>query len=125
MMKPLLESLRRARHIEWFALIAVAALVCGLWLNADIGTRDAERAEKTALELRLESLLSHIEGSGKVSVMITTKEDGTAEGAVVVVDAHGSIRAMLEMQSAVQTLLNIELSRIRIIDVSAGEGRSS
>lgn len=110
-MKSLLESLRAARHIELLILIVLLAALALFMLGG------AGRAPSggTDAEARLEKLLGRVEGVGSVDVMISLDADGNPAGAAVVADGPLSVRATLEIQSAIQALLDIDLSRIRVI----------
>ena len=110
-MRRLLDDLRGARHIALFAALALLALAALLAMNVR-GTRDTGG---TALELRLQRLLSGLDGVGQVRVMITTDGEGRPEGVAVVCDGLCDMRAYLEIQSAIQALLDVDVTRIRII----------
>ena len=110
-MKSLLESLRAARHIELLILIVLLAALA----LAMLGGARREPSGGTDVEARLEKLLGRMEGVGDVDVMISLDADGNPAGAAVVADGPLSVRATLEIQSAIQALLDIDLSRIRVI----------
>lgn len=110
-MKTIIESLRAARHIELLILIVLLAALALFMLG---GAR-REPATGTALEARLEKLLKRIEGAGDVHVMISLDGDDRPVGAAVVTDRPLTVRATLEIQSAIQALLDIDLDRIRVI----------
>ena len=112
-MKPLLERLRGARHIEWFAALVLLTLLA----LALTGGRAAlsPKNQGSSLERRLEAILSRIDGVGRVSVMIAEDEQGTPVGAVIVAEGLTEVRPALEVQAAVRTLLGIEENRIRVI----------
>ena len=103
------EALRGARGLWLFAL---AVLLAALLLALPGVGRPAPEGE-TALERRLAELLGQIDGVGKVHVMISG--DDAPEGVVVICDRLESVRALLELQSAVQALLDVDADRIRII----------
>ncbi len=112
-MRPLLERLRGARRIEWFAALVLLALLA----LALTGSRLANPANdgKSDLERRLEGILSRIDGVGQVSVMITVDGEGKPIGAVIVDRELEGVRPALELQAAVRTLLDIDGSRVRVI----------
>lgn len=114
LLKRLGECVRGARRIGLFAAVALAALLALVWLDGGSGQREAP-AGKTELEARLESLLEKIDGTGDVSVMIVENADGSTGGAVVVSSGLDDIGTYLEVQSALRALLDVELSRVRII----------
>ena len=126
-MKRLLEKLRGARGIEWFAALAVAALLALMLLRpggGDGAQREASplgRGEDnpsgsgTPLEARVERILGRIEGAGRVSAMITQGEDGAVTGAVIVAEGLSDVQTYLRLQRAVSALLDVEADRIEII----------
>ena len=109
-MKAFLEALRGARYLEWFLLAAVLSALGLMLLNNPGGT-----SERLPEEVRLERLLERVDGVGDVDVMITVDNDGRPAAAAVVAKGLDDIGARLEMQSAIQALLDIDLNRIRII----------
>lgn len=111
MLNALIQRLRGARHIEWFAVIVALALMALLALNHDSGNP----TQKTELEQRVERVLSKIDGIGPVSAMINQDESGAVTGAVIVAERLESIGDYLRLQSAVATVLDTEITRIRII----------
>lgn len=111
-MRTLLERLRAARFLE-VGLLIVALAILGL---AMLNLSDArEDARCTGLEQRLARLLQQIDGVGKVNVMIAQDDDGAVTGAVIVAKDLRDVRTTLEIESAVQALLGLELDRIRVI----------
>jgi len=118
MVKRLMERLRGARRIEWFAALALAALVALMLLGLDRGGGGTG----TPLEARVERILRRVEGAGRVSVMITQGEDGTATGAVIVAEGLSDVQTYLRLQRAVSALLDIEPVKIEIIGGDFGGG---
>lgn len=106
------EMLRGARRIELFAALALAALIALLLLKG--GGGDAA-VEKTALETRVEHILSRMEGVGEVSAMITEDEGGGVRGALIVAGELEDLAVYLRLQRAVAALLEVEVDRIEII----------
>lgn len=112
MPKGLWERLRGARGIEVLAALAVAALLA-LALLHGVGGQGA--TERTALEARLESILSDIDGAGDVRAMVTQDGEGRVTGALIVASELDSVKTYLNLQSAVATLLEVDLSRVEIV----------
>ena len=108
----LAERLRGARRFGWYAALAAAS---ALLLIATRGVHGPAATQQSPLEARLQAILSRIDGVGSVSVMIAEDADGNVAGAVVVAPELRGVRAYLDVQSAVRTLLGIDLDRIRII----------
>ncbi len=113
------ERLRGARGIGMLAALALAALLALALLHAGGGTANNGSTE---LEIRLERLLSAIEGAGSVRAMITQGEDGSPSGAVVVTDGLKDISTYLKLQNAVMTLLGLDASQVEIIGAEFGGG---
>ena len=118
MVKRLLEGFRGARRIEWFAALALAALLALMLLNHGGNGGGAG----TELELRVERILGRVEGVGKVSAMIAQGEDGEVTGAVIVAQGLTDIRTYLCLQRAVSALLELSPDRIEIIGSGFGSG---
>ena len=114
-MRRLLDGLSGARGIGVFAALVLAALAGMLLMSG--AYRDAPGADGAGddMEQRLSAVLEHIEGAEGVHVMIARDDGGEAVGAVVVADRLESVRARLEVESAVQAALGIGLDRIRVI----------
>ena len=96
------EFMRRVRRLQW-PVIAALALACVLVLSAG-GERASEPTQTgTELETRLERVLSAIEGTGKVRVMIreesraeisafAPQQEPSAEGVVIVCEGADDLR---------------------------------
>ena len=107
-MKQLIEALKSARKLE--ICIAVAALAALLALSIGGGTGQQASEE----ELRMQRILSRIEGAGRVSVMLSG--DGMCcMGAVVASSGAEDISVMLQLQRAVRALTGLELEQIEIV----------
>ena len=118
MVKRLLYALRGARWIEWFAALALAALLALALISHGGGGGETG----TPLELRVERILGRIEGAGKVSAMITQGEDGAVTGALIVAEGLSDVQTYLRLQRAVSALLDIGAEKIEIIGGEAFGG---
>lgn len=108
----ILAKLRNARRIEIYCLIIIAAAFILLASNGQVH----ENNEAFSLEARLENILASINGVKNVDAMITQHADeGEIIGVLIVAEGMNGMNTYLEIQSAVKTLLNIELSQIKII----------
>ena len=112
-MKSLLEQWRGARHIVLLISVILLALVALLATGG--ARRQPEAAEGSALERRLERVLSGIDGAKGVRVMITEDGEGGVLGAVIVTDDALDVRALLDIQTAVETLLDVDAARVSVI----------
>lgn len=109
-MKQLFESLKSARKIE---ILVIAAMICVLLVlyMGDINPAGGASEE----EKRMQRILSEIEGAGKVSVMIASRDESGISGVVVAASGADNIRVMLELQRTVQTLTGLNLDQIEIV----------
>ena len=81
----------------------------------------------TELEVRLENILSKINGVGKVDVMITyDAEPVSAEssaatskplGAIVIAEGADNLEVRIKIQQSVQTVLGIEARQVKIFEM--------
>lgn len=83
----LLEKIRKIRRDQWIVLLLAGILVIVISLpspdgreeTADTGAQEeplTASADISAVEARLESILSQMDGAGSVRVMITVKDSG-------------------------------------------------
>lgn len=100
-----------ARRIEWVIIIMLIMLVAMFLMDGEGAFQ-----ENTTLEGRLEHVLNAIDGVEDPRVMVSCREDGSTQGVVVVAGGVSQMRPRLKVQSAIQTLLNVEVSQIEIID---------
>lgn len=118
-MRRIADSLGGARGIGAFSAIVVIALLGILLFNK---VDSAEDVGEASMEQRLTRILECIDGVGEVHVMISEDAEGAPCGAVVVANEIGSVQAWLEVQSAVQAALGIEVERIRVIGLRGLKG---
>lgn len=113
--------LRGVRYIEWI-LLALAAAAAAIMLT---GRSSSPEAERTELEIRMESVLSCVEGAGKVRVLVSSGDTAAVfsqaeerrTGVVVVAEGAENIRVALELERAVQALLGVNADQIEILDM--------
>ena len=115
-----LNQLKGARRIEWLVL-ALALILAALFLLSNADTSGQETVAKTDLEARLERVLEAVDGAGKVRTMVTQREEEII-GVLVVAEGAGEMRVRLEIAQAVQALLDVELSRIEVVQMRGEEG---
>ena len=113
-----LNRLRAVRHIEWILLLALGAAAVLIVTGA---SEDAPPG-RTALEARMESVLSCISGAGSVRVLVNqgaesafASAESPVQGVVVVAEGADDLRVSLELQQAVQALLGVDAARIEIL----------
>lgn len=123
-MKELLAGLKKIKGVQALVLLMFLCVLGALAL----GDMDDTQVQKTALEARLESVLSKIQGAGQVSVVIYTASETSAFssaassapcGAVIVAQGAGDISVRLRLLSATQTLLSLPASSISVYEMEA------
>lgn len=102
--------LKSARKIE---MLVIAALLCTI-LVLCMGEGKVTTAANTD-EKRMQSILSQIDGAGRVSVMLAEDAEGQMTGAVVVASGAENVHVMLEIQRAVRAITGLELENIEIV----------
>lgn len=121
-----LAALKGAKRIEWIVLLAVFAALILLFAS-----QGAPEGERTALEARMEAVLSAIRGAGRVRVLVTTGEGDsqafapqdaqTVRGVVIVADGADDVRVALELAGAAQALLGVDADRIQVLKMEEGK----
>lgn len=107
-------------------LLAVAALPVSSKEKRDTQEESTEQTENTALERKLEVLLSSVEGVGEVHAMVMTEEEkdaggfyysGTPRVTGVLIAAKGAGHPVVvrEIQEAVQALFQVEAHKIKVM----------
>jgi hypothetical protein len=114
-------ALRGAKRMEWIIVLAVAAVVILLFAN-----QNAAGGGQTALEARMEAVLSSVRGAGRVRVLVSESGDtaqafstdgtvGTAQGVVIVAEGADDLRVALELSGAAQALLGVDADKIQVL----------
>lgn len=141
------EKFGRVKGAEWAVLLIALALAGslllapGAQLSGDDGTQTAGGGTGDELETRLASVLSSMEGAGRVEVAIhyaqaavaasSWLDSGSAQqtgkepiGVVVVAEGAGDLAVRLELARAVQTLLRLEADAVEIFKMDGGSADS-
>lgn len=116
-MKKAVEFLKRNKN----ALIVLALLAAFIIIAACLGGKktfsvsgtNVSGANKTETELKLQDILSEIEGVGPVEVMISEGESG-AEGVIIVCGGADDLFTRGNIIRAVSTILKINPNNIAI-----------
>ena len=114
-------ALRGAKRMEWIIVLAVAAVLILLVAN-----RNAAEGGQTALEARMEAVLSSGRGAGRVRVLVSENEDtaqafsagdnaGDVQGVVIVAEGADDLRVALELSGAAQALLGVDAEKIQVL----------
>lgn len=125
-------KLKSVRHIELMAIGLVVVLALTVYFScascADEQTTNAVPANAdycTAMQIRLENVVSQIDGVGNASIVInwdksvpssafasSQSENPKATGAVIVCDGGNSTKVKLDVTYAVSTLLGLSIENI-------------
>lgn len=110
-MERFLNALRAARKLELCIIALILAIVLLFCINSGVvGGQDA-----SSEEMRMQRILSAIDGAGRVRVMLSCDAEGSYTGAVIAASGADNMLVKLRIQSAVQTLTGLELSQIDIV----------
>lgn len=114
-------ALRGAKRMEWIIVLAVAAALILLVAN-----RNGAEGGQTALEARMEALLSSVRGAGRVRVLVSESADtaqafsasentAKVQGVVIVAEGADDLRVALELAGAAQALLGVDADKIQVL----------
>jgi hypothetical protein len=113
-------ALKGAKRLEWIILLAVAAALILIFAS-----RSAPVGEQTALESRMEAVLSAVRGAGRVKVLVSegpgdsqtfAQQDTQAvRGVVIVADGADNLRVALDLAGAAQALLGVDADKIQVL----------
>lgn len=113
-------ALKGAKRMEWIILLAVAAVLVLFFAN-----RGAPEGQQTALEARMEAVLSAVRGAGRVRVLVSAGEGDSqafaqqdpqsVRGVVIVADGADDVRVALELSGAAQALLGVDAGKIQVL----------
>ncbi|MDR0396686.1 MAG: hypothetical protein LBH66_05230 [Oscillospiraceae bacterium] len=128
--------LKKFKGLEWIALVVLIGIAGSIALSdfgGAAGGQSGSASPGSALETRLASILSSIDGAGMVEVMIYEAASAAsssydwlggaygggegsrqAVGVVVVADGAGDVRVRLELVRAVQTLMDLPASAVEV-----------
>ena len=123
-----LRKLSGAKGLKVLILIVTLAVAASLLLMDGTLFAPISQPQGNDIEKRLASILSSIDGAGKVSVMVyessvaassgwlneTKQSSGGPVGVVVVAEGAGNLRVQFELVRAVQTLLGLPSSAIDV-----------
>ena len=118
-------ALKGAKRMEWIILLAVGAALILLLSSRST----APEGQQTALEARMEAVLSAVRGAGRVRVLVSSGEDDSqafaqqdpksVRGVVIVADGADDIRVALELSGAAQALLGVDADKIQVLKMEA------
>lgn len=119
-------ALKGAKRMEWIIALAVAAALILL-----IASRNPAEGTRTAIEVRMEAVLSAVRGAGRVRVLVSEHESAsqafsssesavTTRGVVIVADGADDIRVALELSGAAQALLGVDADKIQVLKMEDG-----
>ena len=118
-------ALKGAKRMEWIILLAIGAALILLLSSRTT----APEGQQTALEARMEAVLSAVRGAGRVRVLVSAGEDDSqafaqqdpksVRGVVIVADGADDIRVALELSGAAQALLGVDADKIQVLKMEA------
>ena len=114
-------AFRGAKRMEWIIVLAVAAALILL-----VASRNGASGGETALEARMEAVLSSVRGAGRVRVLVSQSGDsaqafsaddnaGDVQGVVIVAEGADDLRVALELSGAAQALLGVDADKIQVL----------
>ncbi len=112
-------ALKGAKRMEWIVLLAVAAVLVLLFAS-----RSTSEGDRTALEARMEAVLSAVRGAGRVRVLVSEDEGDSqafaqgaedVRGVVIVADGADDLKVRLELAGAAQALLGVDADKIQVL----------
>lgn len=113
-MKKLLEQLKNNKTLLIIlALVIVLILIVVFYNDTSSDASTGSFSDKTQTEIKLEGILSSIDGVGESNVMVTEGADGI-EGVIIVCQGADNIMTRNDILNAVSTALNIEKNIIAI-----------
>lgn len=111
----LFQKLKNIKHIEIIVAVIFAVIIMLIYMSSLDDNKSSKNSQGTNLEVRLESILSDIDGAGNVSVLINTSSDETIDGVIVVASGAENIGVRLNILRAVETVLKIPTAQIEIL----------
>lgn len=138
--KKITESFREFGKKDAAICVAIAIVIMILAVNIYINNDDSKStynavtptvtppdSTSSDVELRLERILTQIDGAGKTDVMITYQSSlVSAEqeamlplGAVIIAEGADNLEVRIKIQQAVQTALGIEARQVKIFKMNS------
>ena len=118
-MKKAVEFLKQNKNAVIVLVLLVALIIIAASLNGNIGFLssstevNASTENKSETEIKLQRILSEIDGVGKAEVMISEGADGI-EGVIIVCDGADNLMTRNDILKAVSTLLKVKANNIAI-----------
>jgi len=116
-MKKAVEFFKQNKNALIVLLLLAALIVIAIFLNGNkslsVAKTGGSSQNKSATELKLESILSEIKGVGQAEVMINESEDGI-DGVIVVCSGGNNLMTRSDILNVVSTVLNVKENNIAI-----------
>lgn len=113
-MKKLIDCLKNNKIILVISALILALIIAVVMLGGGIsGDSVSDMQDKSSTEIKLEQILSSIEGVGDSRVMISESNEGI-EGVVIVCRGADNIMVRNDIINAVSTALNVEKNNIAV-----------
>ena len=102
-------------------LIGILLVIIAIPTKTETGSgqnRGYEMTEAggTEVEMRLENMLSKMQGVGKVHVMVTFREDEQVQGILVIAEGGGNAVVVRNITEVVQALFDVDSHKIKVIE---------
>ncbi len=110
----LFQKFKSIKHIEIIIAVIFAVIVLLIYLSSVNPVKRTQSSASTNLEMRLESILSDIEGAGNVSVLINNT-DNQIDGVIIVASGADNVFVKMNILKAVETVLKIPTAQIEIL----------
>ena len=109
---------------QWLILLLVGILLVVIAIptksrgitDTSVGNSQNRNANATEMEMRLESILSQMQGIGEVHVMITYSQENEVEGVVVVAEGGEQGVIVQKITEVVRALFDVDSHKIKVIE---------
>lgn len=120
-------NLKKITPVNWLVIVMTGILLVIIalptkkqasdsWGNLDV-LEASEEVNASDMELRLESILSKVEGIENVQVMIATDDQERVSGVLVVARGADEPITIKKIQEAVMALFQIEAHKIKVMNM--------
>ena len=108
---------------QWIIILLIGILLVIIAIPTKTETDSGQNlgyemteAGGTEVEMRLENMLSKMQGVGKVHVMITFREEEQVQGILVIAEGGGNAVVVRNITEVVQALFDVDSHKIKVIE---------
>ena len=124
MLQNIWKKLSENKKNQWIILLLVGILLVVISIptkpntktETSWGTFEENEINTTETEQRLESILSQMQGIGKVHAMITYQDKNNVEGIVVVAEGASNGVIVQKITEVVRALFDVDSHKIKVIE---------